>query len=102
MNAGRHGKGLHSTAVHGKHSNSTHCLLTRRAAGVSMESAFLMQGRGSKEGDRKKEIEMRKKLMWFVCLGVSVLVICLCGGLAWATLATLGFVGTTIAKGRFG
>jgi len=46
---------------------------------------------------------MRKKL-WFVCLGVSALVICLCGGLAWATPATgMGkFVGTTIALGRFG
>ncbi|HVI80722.1 MAG TPA: hypothetical protein VM715_21735, partial [Candidatus Acidoferrum sp.] len=42
---------------------------------------------------------MRKKLMWFVCLGVSALVICLCGGLAWAQT---GFVGTTIALGRFG
>jgi hypothetical protein len=44
---------------------------------------------------------MRKKLMWFVCLGVSGLVLYLCGGPAWATPAT-GFVGTTIALGRFG
>jgi quercetin dioxygenase-like cupin family protein len=61
-----------------------------------MESAFLMQA-----ADRKKEIEMRKRLMWFVCLGAPALVTCLCGGLAWATPAT-GFVGTTIALGRFG
>ncbi len=44
---------------------------------------------------------MRKKLVWFVCLGVATLVTCLYTGLARATPA-VGFVGTTIALGRFG
>jgi hypothetical protein len=51
--------------------------------------------------NEKEELDMKRKLTWVVLLGGAIIVAALYTGSAVATPAS-GFVGTTLALGRFG
>ena len=91
-----HGKARHSAAIRGKHGNSAFCPLTPAAAAVFDGLGDPLNGAAN-----QKEIDMQKKFGWFVFLGIMAVVTGLYTGRARATPAT-GFVGSTIALGRFG
>jgi quercetin dioxygenase-like cupin family protein len=66
-----------------------------------MVTARLHTG-GAKEKKEKKEIAMRRRLTWLVLFSAAILVTALFHARKVHATAAEGFVGTTIAQGRFG